>query len=549
MRNALLVAALALALASPGRGQTGLPAAPAPPGPRLVVVVSVDQMRYDYLVRFKPLFTGGFRTLIDRGAIFSNARYRHANCETGPGHSVILSGRNAWQSGIVANSWFDSELLRTVNVVDDPTVLPVGGPGRGASPANFVGFTLGDVLKHTRPGAKVVGVSMKDRAAILMAGPRGDAAYWYEQATGEFISSTYYMKSAPPWLDQINRRRVPDSYGGKSWTRLADDPGLYLKYAGEDNVPTEADTKNTTFPHALPAAGTPALYDSFRRTPFMDELTLDVALQAMNAHGLGEDEVPDVLAVGFSATDVIGHAFGPDSQEMLDQLLRLDRILKRLLDAAEAKAGASRTLMVLTADHSVMPLVESLQKQGLEARRVSPGSLQAAGMKALEARFPGARDIVASYLAPDFYLNLDSIARQGLRRKDVEQTLADALLATGDVAKVYTASSFAGEPPSPSEDPYFDPVRRSYFAPRSPHVIARLKEYMYLTSYPGGTGHGSSYEYDRHVPLVFLGSRIKAGTYELETGPEDIAPTLGLLLGIDYPLQDARRRLTEMIQN
>jgi predicted AlkP superfamily pyrophosphatase or phosphodiesterase len=548
MKNALLVPVLVLALARAGGGQTERPGAPPVPGPRLVVVVSVDQMRYDYLVRFKPLLKGGLKTLVDRGAVFSNARYRHANCETGPGHSVILSGRNAWQSGIVANSWFDLSLGRTVNVVDDPTVRPVGGEGRGASPANFIGFTLGDMLKKASPDAKVVGVAMKDRAAILMAGPRGDAAYWYEQATGRFITSTYYMKAAPPWLDALNSRRVPDSYAGKAWTRLLGDPGLYLKYAGEDNVPNEADTKDTTFPHALPA-GTPAVYDSFRRTPFMDELTLEVALGAMDAHRLGEDAAPDVLAVGFSATDVIGHAFGPDSQEMMDQILRLDQTLKRLLDAAEAKAGAGRVLVVLAADHSVMPLVESLQKQGLAARRVSPGSLQAAGMKALEARFAGAKDLVASYLAPDFYLNLDSIARQGLRRKDVEQTLADALLATGDVAKVYTASSFSGEIPPLSEDPYYDAVRRSYFAPRSPHVIARLKEYMYLTSYPGGTGHGTSYEYDRHVPVVFMGPKIKAGRYEGDAGPEDIAPTLGLLLDIDYPLQDARRRLTEMIQH
>jgi len=550
MRNALLVAVLALALASPGSGQSERPPAPPLLGPRLVVVVSVDQMRHDYLLRFKPLFTGGLKTLIDRGAIFSNARYRHANCETGPGHSVILSGRDAWQSGIVANSWFDLSLGRTVNVVDDPTVRPVGGEGRGASPANFIGFTLGDMLKKASPAAKVVGVSMKDRAAILMAGPRGDAAYWYEQAVGRFLTSTYYMKTAPPWLDAINGRRVPDSYAGKAWNRLLADESLYRKYAGEDSVPTEADTKGTTFPHVLSAAaGTPGLFDNFRRTPFADELTLEVALNAMEAHGLGEDEVPDVLAVGFSATDVIGHAFGPDSHEMMDQMLRLDQVLKRLFEATEAKSGAGRVLVVFSADHSVMPLVESLQQQGLVARRVSPQALQVAGMAALEKRFPGVKDLVASYLAPDFYLNLESIARQGLRRKDVEQTLGDALMATGDVAKIYTASSFAGEVPPLSEDPYFDAVRRSYFAPRSPHVIARLKEYMYLTSYPGGTGHGSSYEYDRHVPVVFMGSQVKAGTYEGDTGPEDIAPTLGLLLGIDYPLQDARRRLTEMIQH
>ncbi len=173
MRNAVPV--LVLALGSLASAQVQTPAAP-PPGPRLIVAISVDQMRYDYLVRFGPLFTGGLKTLIERGAVFSNARYRHANCETGPGHSVILSGRNALHSGIVANAWYDDALRRVVNVVDDPTVRPVVGPGRGASPANFIGFTFGDFLKKAYPEAKAVGVSLKGRSASLVAGPRGNAA-------------------------------------------------------------------------------------------------------------------------------------------------------------------------------------------------------------------------------------------------------------------------------------------------------------------------------------------------------------------------------------
>ena len=550
MRKALFVLILALGASggaqtrpSPPEGQASLP-------PRLVVVISVDQMRYDYLVRFRPLFKSGLRTLAEQGAVFSNARYQHANCETGPGHSVILSGRNALHSGIVANSWFDDALGRAVNVVDDPTVRPVGGAGRAASPANFIGFTLGDLMKRAQPEAKVVGVSLKDRAAILMAGPRADAAYWYEAATGRFITSSYYMRAAPPWLDAINERKTPDAYAVSGWTKLLSDDGIYRKYAGEDAVATEADLKDTTFPHSIAGApGSPAFYDNFRRTPFADELTLEVALAAMNAHGLGADDVTDVLAVGFSATDVIGHAFGPDSHEMLDQILRLDQTIGKLMNAVEAKAGPGRTIFVLSADHSVMPLVESLQKQGLAAKRVLPADLQTAVKAALEKRFPGASDLVAAYLAPDFYLNLAAIAKRGLHRQDVEKTIGDALMATGDVAKIYTAASFAGDPPSLTDDPYFDSVRRSYYAPRSPHVIARLREYTYLTSAPGGTGHGTSYEYDRHVPMVFLGPKIKAGAYDGEAEPEDIAPTLGLLLGIDYPLQDARRRLTEMIQH
>ena len=540
---------LATAVAVSASNQTASPAVPLPaPKPRLVVVLSIDQMRYDYLVRFRPLYTGGLKTLMERGAVFSNARYRHANCETGPGHSVLLSGRDGLHSGIIGNLWYDALLGRLVYVVDDPTVTPVGGAARGSSPANFIGFTLGDVLKKALPTAKVVGVSLKDRAAVLMAGPRADAAYWYEPGIGKFITSSYYMKTLPPWLEAINARRVPDSYAGKSWTKLLADESLYKKYAGDDAVATEFDTRETTFPHPVHGdVGSPAFYEDFRRSPFADELTLEVALGALTAHDLGKDEATDILAIGFSATDVIGHAFGPDSQEMMDQMLRLDHILKRLFETIGAKVGLDKTVFVLSADHSVMPLVESLQKQGFDAKRVAPAALQAAAMASLEKRFPGKKDLVLNYLPPDFYLNLESIAAQGLKRREVEQAIADGLLSTGVVARVYTASMFDSDPPTALEDPYFDAVRRSFFGARSPQVIARLREYVYLTAFPGGTGHGTAYEYDRHVPLVFMGPSIKAGAYDGESGPEDIAPTLGLLLGIDYPLQDARRRLTEMI--
>ncbi len=547
MRPALLL--FGLALASTGSVQSPHAAPTFPVRPRLVVVLSIDQMRYDYLTRFKPLFAGGFKTLMEKGAVFSNARYRHANCETGPGHSVILSGRSPLHSGIVTNDWFDEGLGRQVNVVEDPTARPVGGPGRGASPVNFIGFTLGDILKKLAPEAKVVGVALKDRAAVLMAGPRADAAYWFEPGPGRVITSSYYMKAAPPWLDALNERHRPEAYAAKGWTRLLADESVYRKYAGEDQVATEADLQDTTFPHTIrEAPGSPAFYDAFRRTPFADQLILEVALSAMKAHELGKDGTTDILAIGFSATDVIGHAFGPDSQEILDQLLRLDLTLQRLFAEIQAKVGLDQVVFVLSADHAVMPLVETLQKQGLSARRVKPDELQAAGMTALETRFPGKKDLVAAYLPPDFYLNLDSIARQGLRRPDVEATLSEALMSTGAVAKTYTASDFAADPPPASDDPYFDAVRRSYFGSRSPHVIARLKEHVYLSTYPGGTGHGTPYEYDRHVPLIFMGPKIKAGAYEGDTGPEDIAPTLALLLGIDYPLQDARRVLTEMIE-
>src|SRR5262245_25934644 len=290
---------------------------------KLVLVLSIDQMRFDYLTRFAPLYKGGLKMLLSRGAVFSEANYRHSATETGPGHSVILTGRHPSHSGIVANDWYDSYLKKVVNVVDDPVQLPLGGPGRSASPMNALSFTVGDALKAKNPQSRVVGVSLKDRSAILMAGRRGDAAYWYETAGGNFITSTYYMREAPNWLVQWNNRHVADEYAGQKWTRLLADTGLYERYAGPDQIEGEWDRKDTVFPHVIrgmPPA--PLFYDDLRRTPYADDMTLAFALEAMKAHQLGEDANTDIFAVGFAGTDVIGHTYGSDSQETMDQLLR-----------------------------------------------------------------------------------------------------------------------------------------------------------------------------------------------------------------------------------
>jgi len=218
--------------------------------PKLILVLSIDQMRFDYLTRFDGLFKGGVRRLLDQGAVFSQAMYRHANTETGPGHAVIASGMHGSHSGIIANSWYDSFLKRSVNVVDDPVQSPVGGQGRSASPANFIGFTLGDMLKQKSSGSRVVGISLKDRSAILMAGRRADAAYWYENLGGNFNTSNYYMNSAPEWLTKWNSRHFADGYAGKQWTRLNADEKLYEKYAGPDAVQSEWDRKDKAAGHA-----------------------------------------------------------------------------------------------------------------------------------------------------------------------------------------------------------------------------------------------------------------------------------------------------------
>jgi predicted AlkP superfamily pyrophosphatase or phosphodiesterase len=397
-------------------------------------------------------------------------------------------------------------------------------------------------------GSRVVGVSMKDRSAILMAGARADAAYWYEPAAGRFGSSTYYMRRLPDWLAAWNAAGHIDDLFGRTWTRLLADEGLYLRLAGPDDVRGEWDNVDTVFPHRIRgAARSPEFYDEVRRTPFFDELTVDVAVHAMDAHALGRAEATDILAVGLSATDIVGHTYGSESQEIMDEVLRLDRTLGRMIDAAEARAGREHVLVVLSADHGSMPLVERLQAQGLNARRVRPEEIQGPVRRALEARFPDAGDLIAAADLPSFYLDLAAMSRRGLKRADVEKVVEEALLGTGLITRVYTSTRLLGD--APEDDPDFVLVRNSYFESRSPHVIATQKPYLYLSGRPGGTGHGTLHDYDRHVPVAFLGPGIKAGRYEAPGGPEDIVPTLARILGVEYRLEEGQRVLSEALGN
>jgi predicted AlkP superfamily pyrophosphatase or phosphodiesterase len=524
-----------------------LPGQEQPFKPRLILVLAIDQMRYDYLTRFNDLYEGGFRTVLDHGAVFTNARYRHSATETGPGHSVILSGMHPSHSGIVANDWWDAYRKKSVNVVEDPVQSPVGGEGRGASPVNFLGFTLGDVLKAKNPNSHIVGISLKDRSAVLMAGHRGDAAYWYETNGGNFITSTYYMREAPAWLIQWNSRRMADSYFGKPWIRVLPDERIYEKYAGKDAIEGEWDRKDIVFPH-MPrgAAHSPEYYDDIRRTPAADEMTLSAAIEAMRVHHLGEDDAPDVFGISFSGSDVIGHTYGPDSQEQMDEFLRLDRILGTLFKEIDGRIGLRNTIVVLSADHGVMPLVENLRAKGIDARRATFKSLEDPVRQALQNRFRGIPDLISARRDTDFYFNEAVIRQHKLDRRTVERTAIDALMSTGIVEKVYTQADLLSD--SASDDPYLPLFRNAFFQPRSPHLMVLVKEYTYLDERPGGTGHGTAHDYDRHVPVIFMGTGIKPGRYSEPCGPEDIAPTLAKLLGLNYPLENDSRLLKEIIE-
>lgn len=512
------------------------------PPPRLVVVIVVDQLRPDYLTRFADLYEGGFQTLLDNGANFTNSAYRHASTYTAAGHASVSTGLHPAAHGVIANSWYDSARGAVVNCIADDKYAAVGGRGRRASPRPLLADTLGDLLKRKHGGSKVYAFSSKDRSALLLAGRGADGAFWYSDPCGCFVTSSYYENGLPEWLAAFNAAKPAAAYAGKRWERLLADRSLYEKRAREDDFPTEADGQATTFPHALPEEDVEA---QVQQTPFADELTLQAALAALDSGELGADGEPDLLAIGFSATDRIGHRYGPYSQEAMDHNLRLDRLLADLLAAIDRRAGLDKTVVALTADHGVLPLVEELQRRGAAARRVDPGAFWQRARDALKQRFPDAPDLVAEASGNRLYWRLAAFRNGAVERAVAEKFLTEQLRRDPLVADVHTASDLAGASADAPETLRL--FANAYFERRSPHVFVHFKEFVYAGG-AHGTGHGSAHAYDREVPVLLYGAGIRQGTFERPAGPEDIAPTLARLLRLEMPKETDTRILAEALR-
>jgi predicted AlkP superfamily pyrophosphatase or phosphodiesterase len=353
------------------------------------------------------------------------------------------------------------------------------------------------------------------------------------------------MDSAPAWLNEWNQTRSADRFVTQAWNRLLDDVALYDRYAGKDAVEGERDRKDIVFPHRFVARPPqPDYYVELRRSPFADEVMLDFALEVMTQHELGRDADTDVLAIGFAATDGVDHSWGPDSHELMDQMVRMDGVLGRLFAHVDSTVGLANTLVVLSSDHGSRTLVEVSQAKGVAARRVPPKVLQTAMEAALNKRYPGVTGLV-SHFAIDVYLNEEAVRRNKLDFKEVEKTAIDGLMSTGFVERVYTHDDL--QRLAVPSDPYFELFRNAFFPPRSPHLNVLLKRDIYVNASAGGTSHGSAYEFDRHVPVVFMGSAIKSGRYADASGPEDIAPTVAHLLGLTFPREHDSRLLLEML--
>lgn len=527
---ALTALTLALALVQPA----------IEPPPRLVVLLAVDQLRADYITRFESHYSGGLRWLLDHGAYFTDASYRHSSTVTGAGHATIATGMHPSTHGIVGNSWREAGKGEVYCVSDDRHAA-VGGPGDGISPHALLADTLGDRLKQSSPESVVYSLSTKDRSAVLLGGRRADGAFWYSRDCGCLVSSTYYGGALPGWLREFNDAGPASSYAGRDWTRLGDDIALYERLAREDSFPTEGGGTDSVFPHSL---GDTDYKSTLTATPFSDEIVLDAALAAVRSGELGADAAPDLLAIGLSATDAVGHRYGPFSQEAMDNHLRLDRRLGQFLSALDEEVGLERVAIAMTADHGALPLVEHLAATGVGALRLSAEEFWSAAQPGIESCGSGAiAEIVDNAGGSNLYWNEAGLSARGVSRLDASQCVAELLRPQPVVEQVWTAEQLAAGGGRGAALLF----ENSYFASRSPHLQVQFRPYVY-PGRPTGTGHGTAHDYDRRVPVLLAGSGIVPGRYRGVSGPEDVAPTLGTILGLDMSLERDTRVLREALR-
>ena len=525
--------------------EPGKPPAPLPPAPRLAVLLSVDQMRADYLDRFRPLFRGGFKRLLEEGAVFSNCTLDYSCTETGPGHATLATGRNPRSHGIVGNTWFDRSARKQVDSAEDSDAKPVGG-GSGGSPKNLLATTLGDWLRGRFPGAKVVSIAGKDRSAILLGGKKPTAALWYAAEAVSFVSSSYYGAELPSWLKAWEKQGGSKAFGGRKWERLLP-TGKYRECgATEDEAKGEwlQGFNKKRFPYELSSGGK-NLGDQLRHTPFLDELTLSLARAAVDGERLGMDDEPDLLCLGLSALDFVGHGCGPHSQEAADVVLRLDGMLGEFLSFLERKVGKGNFVVALSADHGVAPLVEWSAAQGKAARRAGRDATEAIRgiQEALRKKF-GEGDWLLSIDFGGAYVDWDRC-----RRKQVDaEEVAGLVVLDARKHDFVESAFFARQVRKPDGmDPLLDLFSNAFFQDRCPDVFFVAKEEAYVSTHVAGTGHGTPWLHDRAVPLLLWGDGIVVSRREEPVHPTALAPTLAEFLGVPPPQDLAQNSLIKKL--
>lgn len=510
------------------------PAAFAKP-PKLTLLVSVDSMGSDVLLRMRPRFKGGFATVMGAGAYFPTARYEFAETVTAAGHSTLSTGANPWRHGIVSNKVLNRQTGKLEPVFADPghPVLEAPGGVDDSSPIALGAETFADKLRMGTFGkGKVVAISGKARAAIAFAGRLGQA-YWFHEPTGRFVTGTYYAKEPPAWLKTFNDKKPADAWFGKSWELLA--PAK--EYGGDDERPGESDWygMGKTFPHPLSGGLTapgPTSYSALCSSPFFNDVEVQLAKAALDGEQLGKDDATDLLAVSFSSPDRTYHLYGPYSWEVQDQYLRLDKALGELIAAAEKAAGGRANLsVIISADHGGADIPEGWAARGLEASRLSPKSLVEVVNKELGAKVGGA-PLALAIEEVDLYLDHKLIADKKLDLSAMRRQAAAVLAKLPEVALAVSRDDLAGVDPSPG---LLGAVRMGFHPERSGDVLVVLKPYRVSETEPAGTSHGQPYAYDSDVPVLLFGRGVRPGVYPQVIKATDVAATMAVLSEVGQP--------------
>jgi len=496
--------------------------------PKLVVAIVIDQVRGDYLERYRDQFgDAGFRLLLDHGAYFPNCNYDYANTRTAPGHSTLFTGSYSNGHGIAANEWWDHKKKRMVTSVEDDATKLVGvtGDKAGASPHNLLADTLGDELKLATQGkSRVFGVSLKDRAAVLPAGFAGDTAYWIEPKSGAWITSTYYRDDLPKWVQDFNSSR-PAKYWDRDWK---DAQGALLR--------STAHSKRKNGEEA-------AFFEVVGSTSLGNEYEFEFARELVAYEKLGLGPATDLLSISLSPNDILGHQVGPDSPEMRQMALDLDKELADFFNFLGHQIGLANVWIALSADHGVSSLPDAVKKLRIPAANLGGAKLEAQINAAITAKFSSGHP--AAYVKLDYplaWLDQDAFAAAHVHEHDAEAAVGEAMKLAG-VRDYYTKSQLAvGEVPNTAQG-------RKYlnsYSPEGSWYVMGVPD-IYTVGPATGTDHTSAYNYDTHVPLAFYGLPFQPGTYRTNVEPVDLAPTLASLLGINAPTHSIGRVLTEAL--
>jgi len=511
-----------------------------PRRPKLVLAIVIDQFRFDYLVRFRSQFVArGFNLLLNGGANFVDCRYDYATTVTGPGHASLFTGAYPNIHGIIGNSWFDRSLHREVGCVADPETRLVG-TGKtpesraGASPHNLIGSTIGDELRAAQNfQSKVIAISLKDRSAILPGGHTANAAYWFDGQTGRFITSSYYMKDLPSWAAHFNDQVPGKEYCGKSWQALPESPGAPGKVLREP-LPTSEPCPS---PHFFTAW--------LDGTPYISEIELNFAREAIKGERLGQGPSTDLLIVALSVNDAIGHAFGPYSPEVADTTLKTDRYLADFFADLDKMVGLDNIWIALSADHGVAPNPRYIHEHNLGMGIFNEAAVKTAVGQALSKTF-GDDNWIDSVQYAYIYLNLATVEKHSLDRAKVEGVAAEGAQTIPGINAAFTRSQFiTGNLP---QSALGHKAANSFNAQRGGDIFLVIDPYAVPTTSETSTTHGTPWNYDAQVPLVLWGSAFRPGVYTSPCQPIDMVATLAVALGLTQPSGSQGRALSEAVK-